>query len=89
MTNAECGANKMICQGNKVITTRREVERFNAMWPNSSLSPLRHFWFEFDSQSGDLIDCDVPYEQDGEAAAAMAEDCKAYLLEGIEPLWKE
>lgn len=70
----------------KVIVSRAEVALFNASWPGSALRSTRHYWFEFDSH-GDLIDSDVPHTDDGDAAAAMAEDCKAWLCDDIEPEW--
>lgn len=70
----------------KVIVPRASVARFNAVWPCSPLSPARHYWFEFDA-SGDLVDCDVPEHEDGHAAAALADDCRAFLLDGTSPNW--
>jgi hypothetical protein len=65
----------------KVITTRREVAAFNRAWPCSRLSSDRHYWFEFDRSTGDLVDTDVPEHSDGSESVAMMEDCKAYALE--------
>jgi hypothetical protein len=76
----------MEIQGRKVIVSRNEVRLFNATWPCSPLSSDRHYWFEFDS-SGNLIDTDVPEHSDGDAAAAMAEDCKAFLFDDDKPEW--
>ena len=72
--------------GRKVIVSREGVASFNRGWPCSELSDARTYWFEFDS-AGDLIDTDVPEHSDGGAAKAMAEDCRAYLLEGDIPTW--
>ncbi len=72
--------------GRKVIASRTAVRLFNATWPCSELSSDRHYWFEFDTD-GDLIDTDVPEHSDGPAAAAMADDCKAFLMDGIEADW--
>lgn len=66
--------------GRKVIIPRRLVPQFNAQWPCSTLRPNRAYWFEFDA-SGDLIDTDCPEQDDGPAASAMAEDCKALLFD--------
>lgn len=73
-------------QGRKVIVSREAVASFNRGWPCSELRDSRHYWFEFDGD-GDLIDSDLPHTDDGEAAAAMAEDCKAYLFDGERPDW--
>lgn len=62
----------------KVRVSRLGVALFNARWPCSTLRPSRAYWFEFDAQ-GDLVDTDCPAQDDGPAAAAMADDCKAFL----------
>lgn len=72
--------------GNKVIVSRGEVALFNSRWPASELRTSRHYWFEFDD-NGDLIDCDVPEHDDGPAASALSDDCKAYLFDGATPAW--
>lgn len=71
---------------NKVIVSREEVEDFNRAWPCSELRSTRSYWFEFDAD-GDLIDTDVPEQDDGSAASAMAEDCKAFLFDDETPRW--
>ena len=71
---------------NKVRVSRSGVRCFNSAWPCSELRDSRAYWFEFDA-SGDLIDTDVPEQDDGPAASAMSGDCKAYLLENIIPAW--
>lgn len=75
---------------NKVRVTRAGVRCFNATWPCSKLRPklrpTRAYWFEFDNQ-GDLIDTDLPEQDDGPAASALANDCKAYLLDNVTPDW--
>ncbi len=53
----------------KVIVSRDEVANFNSRWPCSELRDSRAYWFEFDSD-GDLIDTDVPEQDDGSAASA-------------------
>lgn len=61
---------------------------FNASWPCSGLRGTRAYWFEFDS-NGDLIDTDVPEQDDGSAAQAMVDDCKAWLFNDTAPEWSE
>lgn len=70
---------------NKVIVSRTDVAIFNAAWPCSTLRD-RSYWFEFDS-NGDLIDTDCPEHDDGPAASALAEDCKAWLFDNVQPDW--
>jgi len=72
----------------KVIVSREEVANFNRRWPCSELRDTRAYWFEFDAD-GDLVDVDVPEQDDGSAAVAMADDCKAFLFNGTEPEWAE
>lgn len=71
--------------GHKVIVSRDEVASFNRGWPCSTLRD-RSYWFEFDV-GGDLIDTDCPEHDDGPAASAMSDDCKAFLFEGERPAW--
>jgi hypothetical protein len=74
--------------GRKVIVSRLEIELFNARWPNSTLRDTRHYWFEFD-ENGDLVDSDVPEQDDGPAATALAEDCKEIIFNpGFSPDWE-
>lgn len=70
----------------KVRVSQAGVASFNRGWPCSELRSTRAYWFEFDS-GGDLVDCDVPESDDGPAASAMADDCKAWLMEGESPEW--
>lgn len=70
----------------KVIVSRQGVAMFNAQWPCSTLRTSRAYWFEYD-ESGDLIDTDCPEHDDGPAAVAMADDCRAWLFDGIKPEW--
>lgn len=62
------------------------IASFNRGWPCSELRATRAYWFEFD-ESGDLIDTDCPLSDDGPAASAMCDDCKAYLQDGTNPDW--
>jgi len=79
-------ASLLTTQGRKVIVSREAIALFNATWPASPLSSDRHYWFEFDAD-GDLIDTDVPEHSDGDAASALADDCKAYLFDDNTPEW--
>ena len=71
---------------NKVCVSSDSVAAFNRQWPCSELRATRCYWFEF-ANNGDLIDTDVPEQDDGAAAAAMSEDCKIFLFESITPEW--
>ena len=70
----------------KVRVSAAGVASFNRGWPCSTLRASRAYWFEFDSD-GDLIDTDLPEHDDGPAASAMADDCKAWLQENEQPAW--
>lgn len=71
----------------KVIVSRDEIRLFNSRWPCSTLRDSRAYWFEFDA-SGDLIDTDCPESDDGPAASAIADDCKAFLFDARLPDWR-
>ena len=71
---------------NKVRVSREGVAAFNRRWPGSTLRDSRAYWFEFDVD-GDLIDVDVPEQDDGPAAVAMADDCRAWLFDDATPDW--
>lgn len=73
-------------EGRKVFVTAEQVAGFNRSWPCSELRPSRSYWFEFDER-GDLVDTDCPEQDDGTAAAAMAEDCKKFLFDEDVPAW--
>lgn len=68
----------------KVRASSRDVLAFNAQWPGSTLRATRAYWFEFDER-GDLVDTDCPEHDDGPAAAALADDCRAFLFDGTLP----
>jgi hypothetical protein len=70
----------------KVRVSAAGVASFNRSWPCSELRASRAYWFEFDV-SGDLIDSDIPYSDDGPAALAMSRDCQEWLFENINPEW--
>lgn len=72
--------------GRKVIVSRDGVASFNRAWPCSELRSTRAYWFEFDAR-GDLVDTDIPQQDDGSAASAMADDCRAFLMDGVRPDW--
>lgn len=72
--------------GRKVIVSREAIASFNRAWPCSTLRDTRAYWFEFDRR-GDLVDTDCPEHDDGPAASAMADDCRAFLVEGKRPEW--
>lgn len=70
----------------KVRISKEAVAVFNERWPGSSLRSSRAYWFEFD-EDRDLIDSDVPEQDDGPAASALAEDCAAWLFYSTAPEW--
>ncbi len=69
----------------KVFVTADEIRLFNASWPCSTLRSTRSYWFEFDTINGELTDTDCPESDDGEAASAIAEDCKRFYFEANGP----
>ncbi len=71
----------------KVMVSRACVALFNAQWPCSPLSSDRHYWFEYDDNSADLIDCDVHEHSDGPTAAMLAYDCREFAFDGMQPEW--
>lgn len=73
-------------QGRKVIVSADAIESFNRAWPCSKLRSTRAYWFEFD-YFGNLVDTDVPEQDDGPEASAMADDCKLYLQGYGRPNW--
>lgn len=63
---------------NKVIVPKSEVIDFMRFFPCSGLRQ-RSYWFEFDND-GDLVDTDLPEQDDGAGASALANDCREYFL---------
>jgi hypothetical protein len=64
------------------------VARFNSRWPCSELDPSRSYSFTFDALF-DLVDTDLPEKHDGGAAAALADDCRAYCFNDVVPAWAD
>ena len=71
---------------NKVQVSRTGVLAFNQTWPCSKLRSERTYWFEFDDNQ-DLIDSDIPEQDDGDAALALSQDCQAWLFDLVSPQW--
>lgn len=69
----------------KVRFSREEVAKFRGVWPCSNLRD-RSYWFEF-TNDGNLVDTDVPEQDHGEAAAALADDAKGYFWDDVVPAW--
>lgn len=70
----------------KVRVSSHGIKLFNASWPGSGLNPERAYWYEFD-EHGDLVDTDVPEQDDGPWSAALADDCKTWLFSNVYPTW--
>jgi hypothetical protein len=70
----------------KVRVSRTGVGAFNLGWPCSELRDSRAYWFEFDANQN-LIDTDVPEQDNGPAASALSQDCEAFLFDGTVPEW--
>lgn len=75
----------MHVQGQKVFVSSYEIAAFKRTWPCSGLSDCA-YWFEF-AANGDLVDTDVAPHDSGAAAAAVADECRKYLMEGVAPDW--
>lgn len=71
----------------KVRVSRVGVALFNRRWPGSKLRETRAYWFEFDPGTAELVDCDVPQQDDGPEAAALADDCRAFYVDDTMPEW--
>ena len=59
-----------------VSVSSNEVADFKTTWPCSGL-PTKAIRFQFDKRNGDLVDL-LPWDLDGDALAALADDAKAY-----------
>src|ERR1039457_6231859 len=70
----------------KVRVSKDGVAAFNRQWPCSELRTSRAYWFEFEN-NGDLVDTDVPEQDDGTAAAAMADDAREFMFNDTLPGW--
>ena len=64
----------------KVRFSQAEVEAFKRSWPCAELRN-RSYWFEFDKSNGDLVDHDVPHQDDGSAATALSQDAWKFYEE--------
>ena len=64
----------------KIRFSCREVGDFNDTWPCSELRS-RSYWFEFEKSNGDLVDTDVPEQDDGSAALALSQDAWKFYEE--------
>ena len=73
------------CGPYKVRVSRVGVALFNARFPGSSLRD-RAYWFQFDEDLN-LVDTDVPEQDDGPAAQVMADDAKDWLFYDQTPEW--
>lgn len=70
----------------KVGFSRDEVKLFRLQFPCSGLRD-RAYWFEFDA-NGDLVDTDVPEQDDGSGASALSYAAQM-VLDGDTPSWLE
>lgn len=70
----------------KVRVSKEGVAAFNARWPCSTLRDSRAYWFEF-AANGELVDVDIPEQDDGPAASAMADDCREWFFNERWPEW--
>lgn len=63
----------------KVIVERYEVALFREGFPSSGLQN-RSYWFEFDDE-GNLVDSDVPEQDDGDGATTLSHHAQRFLEE--------
>jgi hypothetical protein len=70
----------------KVMVTRNDIAAFNRQWPCSELRSTRSYWFDFD-ELGDLVDTDCPEQDAGSAAGAVADACRAFIMNDQLPEW--
>ena len=84
---ASNASNPIICEisRGKVLISRDGVALFNKQWPGSKLRN-RAYWFDFDND-GNLVDCDVPEQDDGLEAASLAQDALNWLFHDEMPQW--
>jgi hypothetical protein len=66
--------------------TPEGVAAFNRTWPGSKLRETRSYWFEF-GIGAEVADWDVPQQDEGPEAEALADDCAAWLFSDDEPSW--
>lgn len=55
-----------------VLVSARDVADFASRWPCCNMPRSRGTWFQFDKQTGDLIDC--AWSRDYSGALALCED---------------
>lgn len=72
-------------RGRVVFVSGDGVAAFNRRWPCSPIQPHEQF-FEFEA-NGDLVFTSLQEDEDGSAAVAMSEDCRAFLTSGDVPEW--
>lgn len=63
-----------------VYYTSDEVAAFNRTWPCSTLRSNRAYWFQF-ARNGDLVDTDVPEQDDGPASVALSHEAQKWLAD--------
>jgi len=73
-----------IINGNKVFFSTNDVRMFARTWPGCILQD-RAYWFEFDGE-GNLVDTNIPENEDGLEAIALADDAGQYMA-GTRPRW--
>jgi hypothetical protein len=66
----------------KVGFTRKEINEFNSKWPGSKLQD-RSYWFDF-STNGDLVDTDVPEQDEGSESLALSQDAWQFYQDELE-----
>lgn len=64
----------------KVRFAKEEIAAFNLSWPCSKLRSTRAYWFEF-ATNGDLVDTDVPQQDDGDEALALSYEAWKWLID--------
>lgn len=61
----------------RVFVSRAEVDAFKASWPCNNL-PKNRAWFEFDGNSGDLVDTSITERFDGRSALALSQHAQHF-----------